>query len=230
MSKTVQTDKSPGKEGKLKTKSEVNLDLARRIRAAGVPIHIAEDDEKTGCMPSDGLIVRQQGAVADSTAFEFEAGTGFIINLAITVSVPSMAISYFGLDLPWEKINFRWLPDPLESGDDSMLYKFAGKDSLAFERSEVMNHYADVRQMLQHGRSIAGLLLGLSMEPIPDEFRTGTLVPATVVIGDQFSREFRSEVSLFINKREKHVRRAGSEIRRRGGLFEKRDRITSPAN
>jgi hypothetical protein len=134
------------------------------------------------------------------------------------------------LKLPWEKINFRWLPDTLESFDDSTLYKFAGKNSLAYERDQVLNHHADVRQILQHGRSILGLLLGISMEPIPDEFRTGTLVPATVVIADQFSREYRAKVSLFINKREKHRGGASSIIRRRGGLFEKRDRITSPAN
>lgn len=66
------------------------------------------------------------------------------------------------------------------------------------------------------------------MEPIPDEFRTGRYVTATVVIEDQFSREYRAEVSLFINKQEKYRRRVSSVIRRRGGLFEKRDRITSP--
>jgi hypothetical protein len=66
------------------------------------------------------------------------------------------------------------------------------------------------------------------MNPIPDEFKMGTLVPATVVIADQFSRECRADVGLFINKREKHVGGTSSSIRRRGGLFEKKDRITSP--
>ena len=93
---------------------------------------------------------------------------------------------------------------------------------------QVINHCADVRQTLRLGQSISGLLLGVSMEPIPDEFRTGRYVTATVVIEDQFSREYRAEVSLFINKQEKYRRRVSSVIRRRGGLFEKRDRITSP--
>lgn len=56
------------------------------------------------------------------------------------------------------------------------------------------------------------------MNPISGEFKMGTLVPATVVITDQFSRECRADVGLFINKREKHVGGASSSIRLRGGL------------
>jgi hypothetical protein len=214
----------------LKKNTSDSLVLARRIRAAGVAIHIAEDDEKGSCMPSDGLIIRQQGGVPDSTAFEFEGGTGYIIDLAITVNLPSIAIADFDLELPWEKICFRWLPDPLELGDSSMPYRFTGKNSLAYGRDQVINHFADVRQTLRHGQSISGLLLGISNDPITDEFRQGTLVPGTVIIVDQFSREYRAEVRLFINRRAKHRRESSSIIYRRGGLFEKPDFITPPTD
>jgi hypothetical protein len=214
----------------LKKNTSDNLALARRIRAAGVAIHIAEDDEKGSCMPSDGLIVRQLGGLPDSTAFEFEGGTGYIIDLAITVNLPIIAIADFDLELPWEKISFRWLQDPLELGDFSTPYRFTGKNSLAYERGQVINHFADVRQTLRQGQSISGLLLGISNDPITDEFKTGTLVPATVVISDQFLRKYRADVRLFINKQEKHRREGSSIIYRRGGLFEKPDFIGPPTD
>jgi hypothetical protein len=109
---------------------------------------IAEDDEKARSMPSDNLIVRQQGGVADTTAFEFAGGTGFIIELGITVNTAGIAIAYFDLELSWEKICFLWLPDPLESGDCSTRYQFGDNNSLAYARSQVINHCADVCQTL----------------------------------------------------------------------------------
>src|ERR1700752_3879049 len=42
-----------------------NLALARRIRAAGIAIHINEDDEEAPRDPSTGLLVYQAGGVSE---------------------------------------------------------------------------------------------------------------------------------------------------------------------
>jgi hypothetical protein len=143
-----------------------SLALARWIRAAGRPIYIAEDDGEPHCIPSDGLIVYQVGGAMESSAFECSGGTGLMVELVITINLSMLAISYFDLELPWEKIGFCWLPDPLEI-DGSSFYRFGSRD-LEFERIQVINHRADVRRNYSRGQSIRGLLLGLDMAPIPD--------------------------------------------------------------
>ncbi len=40
-----------------------SLQLARRIRAAGIPIGIEEDDEKGGHHEESGLLIRQVGGI-----------------------------------------------------------------------------------------------------------------------------------------------------------------------
>jgi hypothetical protein len=60
----------------LKRKAVLSWTSLDEFGTAGVAIHIPEDGEQGSCMPPDGLIVRQQGGVPESTAFEFEGGTG----------------------------------------------------------------------------------------------------------------------------------------------------------
>ena len=110
---------------KAKTR-EGDLALARRIRAAGVPIYIGEDDGKGPHDPSSGLLVYQDGGVVESRAFDFYGAAGYIIRAVITVNLPKFAISGFGLELPW-KSYVRWLEDPLELDGRSVLYRFSGK-------------------------------------------------------------------------------------------------------
>jgi hypothetical protein len=47
------------------------LAYARRIRSAGRPIHIPQDDGETRCIPSEALRVRQTEGVIESTAFDW---------------------------------------------------------------------------------------------------------------------------------------------------------------
>ena len=211
----------------MKNKTSGRLDLARRIRAAGRPIYIAEDDGEISSIPFDGLIVRQVGGVVESCVFEWSGGTGFMIELAITVNIPTLAISYFGIELPWQQMYFRWLEDPLESDGTSTFYRFGGKPILEFERSRVLNHRADVRRTLSSGQSITGLLLGQDMAPIPNDLRIGTKFPATIIIGDQFEREYRAPVELFVNRRERNSAPRPA-VRKRAGLFERPDHAPLP--
>jgi hypothetical protein len=188
------------KKMKLENKGRDHLAIARRIRAAGRPIHIAEDDGEARCIPSDGLCVYQAGGVTESRATDWCGGTAFAIYLVITINLPNFAISAFGLELPWKNDSFYWLEDPLEIDGSSRRYRFGGRDSPEFERHEVLNHCADVRQTYSAGQSLKGFLLGYGFDSIPEQFRHGMMIPAFVVVYDQFGFKGRFPVELYTDR------------------------------
>jgi hypothetical protein len=206
----------------LKDKTIDHLALARRIRAAGCPIHIEEDDGDARSIPSDGLRVYQTGGLIESTAIDCSGGTAFIIHLVITINLPNFAISAFGLEPPWRKEFFSWLEDPLEIDGTSRCYRFGVRGLPEFERRHVINHCADVRRTYSSGQSLKGFLLGFGYDPIPAEFRHGTMIPAFVVAYDQNWREYRSPVELWADRS-----RVRSRVSRKGGLLDRRDPIDS---
>jgi len=148
-----------------------SLALARRIRAAGIPIYVGEDDGEAPHDPSSGLLVYQDGGVIESRAFDFYGAAGYIIRIVISVNLRRFAIAGFGLELPW-KSYVRWLEDPHEIDGRSVVYRF-GKEHLEFERSQVLNHFADVRHTWSRGESLRGHLLGVGDQPIPAQFQQG---------------------------------------------------------
>jgi hypothetical protein len=180
----------------LKNKTIDRLDLARRIRAAGRPIYISEDDGEARCIPCDGLRVRQTGGVDESRAIDCCGGTAFVISLLITNKLPRFAIADFGLELPWKQESFYWLEDPLQIDGTSRRYRFGGKDLPEFDREQVINHHADVTRILSPGDSLKGFLLGYGFESIPEKFRHGMMIPAFVIVYDQLGRDHRSPVEL----------------------------------
>jgi hypothetical protein len=201
------------------------LALARRIRAAGCPIYIAEDDGDTPTISSDELHVYQTGGVFESSAFDWAGGTGFKIYLVVTNLRPMFAISAFELELPWKNDSFYWLEDPLVIDGSSPLYRFSGACALEFDRSLVINHYADVRRTMSQGQSLKGFLLGFGFDSIPADYPHGTMIPAFLVIYDQLGGKFRSSLQLWVDRTQKNRRRRGSGSSRKGGLLDKRDAI-----
>lgn len=204
-----------------------NLDLARRIRRAGRPIYIAEEDGDVSCIPSDELHVYQAGGVYESSAFDWGAGTGFKIYLVITNSRPAFAISAFELELPWKTTYFNWLEDPVVLDGISPCYRFVGNEILEFERDQVINHYADVTKTLSAGQSVKGFLLGFGYDSIPKEFPHGAMIPAFVNIFDQKGHRHQSPVNLWADRTPKNIRPPRWTERRKGGLLDKRDPIVS---
>jgi len=92
-------------------KSQVDaerLAAARKIRAARIPICIAEDDGTKHNDPVADLLVYQTGSMIESTLFDFWGGTGVVIQLVITINCPKFAITDFSLELPWRHA-VRWL-------------------------------------------------------------------------------------------------------------------------
>jgi hypothetical protein len=209
-----------GKENELKDKTVANLSLARRIRAAGRPIYIAEDDGEARCIPSDALRVYQYGGVTESSvsALSSSGGIAVILYLGISINLPHFAIAAFGLELPWENNSFWWLADPFESYSNSQCYSFGRRDFPDFERGQVLNHYAGGRQI--YTRSLKGALLGFGLDSVPKEFSHGMMIPAFVVIYDQFWRECRSPVKLWLDR----SRTRSRVLPKRAGLFACRDK------
>jgi hypothetical protein len=208
-------------------KSKIHQDslvLARRIRAAGIPIYIGEDDGEAPHDPRSGLLVYKDGRPNETRAFDFYGAAGYIINVVITVNLPHFAIAGFSLELPWNS-HVRWLDDPIESGGDSDVYRFDRGYLLEFERNQVLNRFADVRRVWSRGESLKGYLLGIGDQPIPNQFEQGAMIPALLIIYDQLWREYRWPVSLWRDRTEKPVRHDRSGMRRKGGLLDHRDPI-----
>lgn len=195
-----------------------NLELARRIRAAGILIDIPEDDPDAPSVPLEDVLIRQTGGVVESAAFDFAGGAGFTVSLVVTINVRSFAISAFELEVPWGD-TVRFLEDPLEINGTSEIYRFGGRYQLEFHRNEVLNHHADVRRILRRGSSLTGLLLAIGGQGIPDEFRHGTDIPAFVIVYDQYNWEHRSPISLWADRSAK-LRPAANPKAKRRRLFE----------
>ena len=194
---------------------EERADLLRRLRAAGVPLPFYEDHEDGRAC---GLRIRQFGAEILSTAFDLGyCGTGYTIAARITINRPAFAISHFGLQLPWENSYVWWLEDPVETGARWNRYWFPANGP-NFDRSEVINHHADVRRMLPRGKTLEGLLLGVGDAPIPDHFVHGNTVPAFVTVTDQYDRDYSGPVSLRVDRTQTLLRRTRKEAPRKGLL------------
>jgi hypothetical protein len=200
---------------------------ARRLRAAGCQIHIPEDDGDARHIPSDGLGVKQTGGVIESTAFDWGGGTAYKIYLVITSGIAGLAISHFELMLPWTKEGslVQWLEDPVVIDGPSRCYRFMGNEILEFERSLVLNHRLDVTHPFSLGESARGFLLGFGSDPIPEDFSHGKMILAFLLLYDQFNREFRAPVKLWADRMNKKRRGIALGVRRKGGLFDKRDTI-----
>jgi hypothetical protein len=207
----------------MKNESFDQLAYARRIRRAGRPINIPEDDDERPCIPSDELRVCQTGDVYDSTVFDIHpAGTGIKILIIITSLKSKIAISSFELSLPWKQTLFWWLPDPLEIDGLSNDYRFAGRETLEFTRNSVLNHKLTLMYPISAGESVQGYLLGFG-DPIPPKFRHGDMIPSFVIFYDQRGRQFPAPLELWADRSEKNLRPVRPGKKRKGGLFDKPD-------
>lgn len=204
----------------MKDKTYDGLAVARRIRAAGRSIYIAEDDGAPPVIPCDGLRVRQWGSVVESRVIDCTNCSAFVINLVITANQAKFAISAFSLKTPWKNEHFHWLEDPLQLDGPSRNYRFHLSGVPEFERRDVINHHADPTRVLSSGHSLKGFLLAVGSDPMPEEFQHGMMIPAFVIIYDQFEREHTSPVELQVVRN-----RPQSRVLRKRNLLDHPDPI-----
>jgi hypothetical protein len=198
-----------------------DLDLVRRIRAVGIDIHIPEDDREATEASSTELAIYQEGHQIVNTVFDLHGPAAFIISAVITTLRPGIAISDFGLQLPW-KATVQWLPDPREGDGPKGIYRFGTGSALEFQRNVVINHHADIRRRLPRGSSVRGLLLAWALEPIPDEIRHGTTFAGSLIVFDQYLHEHRSPIELWADRSQRCLRHTRSRATRRP-LFDSLD-------
>jgi len=187
--------------------------------AAGVLAKDAEDAGNTH-PASSGLVVSQFGGVTESRAFDLDGGcgTGFILPVHVAVDLPAFKFLGWKLGLPWEDSQFQWLTDPSEYMSSDEMYQFPCCPRLKYPRDEVINHC----RLLQRGRGLDGMLLGFGFESIPDSYRHGATIDASLVLIDQMWRDFSTQVQLYVDRSAKNNRQRRKRSTR-PGLFEKRD-------
>ena len=191
-------------------------DLTRQLVAGGF---LAGDAQDSAIIDpaQPGLFISQDGNIFQNSASDCDSGYGTLYSLALhlAVDVPEMAIWGWRLDLPWEDRQFQWLAEPQGHEFPENMYQFA---DLKFSRDEVLNH----RRRLQRGRGLDGLLLGFGFESIPDSYRHGAEIDASLVLIDDMGREFSKRVQLWANRMARIDRRQPKKnIRHR--LLEDRD-------
>jgi hypothetical protein len=82
----------------------------------------------------------------------------------------------------------------------------------------VINH----RQIVKRGHCLDGLLLGVGDESIPDSYRHGATIDASLVLIDEMGRGFSTPVQLWVNRIAKIDRRRRKKTTREP-LLEKED-------
>lgn len=194
-------------------------DLTRRLVDAGFLAGDAQDSAIIDPAPP-GLFISQTGSIFENSASDCDSGYGtlYSLSLHLAVDVPAMAIWGWRLDLPWEDPQFQWLAEPQGHEFPENMYQFPGCPDLMFPRDEVINH----RRRLQRGRGLDGLLLGFGFESIPDSYRHGATIDASLVLIDDMGRDFPTPVQLWANRIARIDRRQAKKKTRRQ-LFENRD-------
>lgn len=194
-------------------------DLTHQLEATGVITGDAQDVATThSSLP--GLLVRQVGGDVVNSAFDLDCGygTGYRLALHVAVDLPAFKILRWELHLPWEDPQFQWLTDPSEQVSLDNMYQVSGCYRLELPRNEVINH----RRLLRRGHSLDGLLLGRGFESIPDSYRHGAKIEASLVLIDKMERGFTTPVQLWANRGAK-IDRPRRKKNTRGPLFGRRD-------
>ena len=177
-------------------KSQGDIELARRMRAVGVPLELPEDDDSKVTQPPAKGISIQHNAEGIAEAIG-DTSTGYILDVCIIPNVPwPIEIARVVLHLPWDDPFFQWIPDPSERGAE--MYSLPGT-SLHYGRDQVINHRIGQGQALSPGRSLSGILLGCGMD-MPRTVLHGSEIPAFLHIFDQFGREYSAGMPLRVHR------------------------------
>ena len=196
---------------------QANVVGARRIPSASSTNHVGVGNGEVPQDPQGGLLVSQEGGT-ESRAFNFYGAAGYILSVTITIKLSRFAIAGFDLSLPWNGYVW-WLTDPRDHGARSPVYRFDRNYILEYNRDQVLNHRADVRRLRSRGESLQGYLLGIGNDPIPEQFKQGAIIPAFLIVYDQYGEGHRSPVSLWTDRTGRYFQHERSGQPRKGGPF-----------
>jgi hypothetical protein len=205
---------------------QVNAGGTRRIHTASTANYIGARDGKARPDPLSGLLISQDGGT-ESRAFDFCGAAGYIVSVTITIKLSRFAISGFDLSLPWRSYVW-WLADPRDRVAHTPVYRFDRNYIPEFNRDEVLNHLSDVRRLRSRGESLQGYLLGIGNDPIPEQFEQGAIIPAFLIVYDQYGEGHRSPLSLWTDRTGRYFQHPPSGQLRKGGLLDKSDPPSAP--
>ena len=202
-------------------------EVARHLANLGCPLdtlRVVDDGYES---TRRRLIIEQQDSILENQIFEtIHGGTGLRISLRIGYGARrKMTISDWQFDLPGMKSQPIWLEDPLEQLPAMDLYRIPGAKHEEYTRDIVINHH----RVLKDGDVVEGFLLGFWMECLPDIYTHGISVNATLVLLDEIGRDYRTEVSLLVDRKSERSRPRSLRPKRQS-LFETRDCVKAPAS
>ena len=201
----------------MKRYSNIDLqNLTRQMVAADLLSVDAQDGAITHPAPP-WLKITQEGGLVENRIFDLDCGGGMgcILDLRIAVDRGAFSIRGWELDLPWKDPKFRWLPESPGGKFPDNVYRIPACKNLMYSRDQVINH----RRLLQRGKSLHGLLLGFSVESIPESYRHGAKIDATLVLIDEMLRSFSEPVHLCADRSAKFDRQS-TKKRTRRSIFE----------
>jgi hypothetical protein len=111
-------------------KWQADIEMERRLRTAGVPLEVGEEDRGSDFLPANGLFITQTG---ECSVFDLDpCGVGYILELRIVPNFPwPFELSALELDLPWQDSYLHWIPDPLETCAKDGMYWLPTGEALA---------------------------------------------------------------------------------------------------
>jgi hypothetical protein len=172
----------------------LDLDLARRMRTAGVPMDAGAFAE--------ALVVRQEGGpFANSVALSYltttQIGTIIILHIKMIGNIETtFVLSGVELYLPWKDTPINLLPDPADPSAPE-IYKFGRYNASQYDKSQVIFQSG---KTLRRGQPLEGYLLAVDPEPVPSEIRHRTDVTAKLTIFDQFDQGYSYDVVLRVDR------------------------------
>jgi hypothetical protein len=191
-------------------------DLTHQLEAAGILTGDAQDAAITHPAPP-WLKISQEGGPFENSIFDLDCGggTGCMLDLHVAVDRQLFPIWRWLLDLPRKGPKFQWLPEPPGGKFPDNMYKFPGREALMYPRDQVINHLS----LVKRGYNLNGLLLGYSFESIPDSYRNGANIDASLVLVDEMGRGFSTAVQLCVNRMAK-IDRKRAKPKTRRPIFE----------
>jgi hypothetical protein len=200
-----------------KRKSKQDLDLERELKAAGVISLEVMNLDSIG-----EIAIRQDSALCSTRVLETKVGiTCFVLDVTITSSLSTaFPLRDYSLEVPWENPNFYWVPDPRERDPRIRSYQLPDCD-LAFARKQVLNHRLPTIMPYQRLR---GVLLGMSLDPIPSCYASGAVLLAKLLVTDEVNRSFSGELLLQVDRT---ARLTSKRVMKRQRLFDQPDKPES---
>jgi hypothetical protein len=173
-----------------KAKRDNHSLFLREMAEMGIPLDrsVAEIDVE----------IEQVGRVTDSLVFDLADGRcGWQIGLLI-INQTSRPIRVRDVaPRPhWPNPDFEWLPDPKELRGGPYNYRFPGTGAWELPREQVINHVLLEGGILEPGRPVEGLLLGIG-NPKPANLLLGVPIEVELAIIAYDHSEYEGRIILW---------------------------------